>query len=634
MSTRTRRPLLASIAVAASGVTGLALASIAVPAAAAGPTTRFVSVAGGDADNDCTDSGDPCRTIQYAVGQADAGDTISIGPGTYSENVRLRISLTLSGSGATGAGRTTITGAGQPSILVDGVDTSTPPDVTISSVDVSGNSDDDGIDVDSATAHVTNSSVSDNREAGIELENAATATIANSDVSNNGDEGVVLDAGSPQVTVRGSAIHNNGGGGVIVDDGHADIAATTLDRNIGAGFVLNGDGSSGSLDTSTVSNTAPFSGEDESFGGGVLAFPGSSVSVADSTVDGNVGQGVLAFGASVTIASSTISRTSPPLAGANSEDLPAGGLALKSDESTAPSLKVTSTILAGGSSVPACNTGPTDGGHNLASDASCEFSAGSSLDSTPAKLGALTYNGGPTRTRAPAATSAAIDAIPKGAATCVAGAKDQRGVRRPQGSRCDIGAVELAVPHLSLSTSTVGYGRRVKARVSVPGVASGKVTVRTRGFRHAATLVHGAATVRLPARLGVGRHTITATYGGTARTPLSAPAKTVLRVVKQKTRTTVKPAKKSVNPGKKTKLRIKVHGRAGGAYPLGKLKIVLELGHQTVTRTVTLHKRDKGVVRISMTVPGRAGAAKVKVQYRGDSHYKRSTSKQHTLRIH
>ena len=50
----------------------------------------------------------------------------------------------------------------------------------------------------------------------------------------------------------------------------------------------------------------------------------------------------------------------------------------------------------------------------------------------------LADNGGPTMTRMPAAGSPAIDEVRVSACTGF----DQRGVSRPQGARCDIGAVE------------------------------------------------------------------------------------------------------------------------------------------------------------------------------------------------
>ena len=57
-----------------------------------------------------------------------------------------------------------------------------------------------------------------------------------------------------------------------------------------------------------------------------------------------------------------------------------------------------------------------------------------------ALLGQLRKNGGPTETISLLASSPAINAIPS--AQC-GGGKDQRGVKRPQGNRCDIGAFEV-----------------------------------------------------------------------------------------------------------------------------------------------------------------------------------------------
>ena len=54
-------------------------------------------------------------------------------------------------------------------------------------------------------------------------------------------------------------------------------------------------------------------------------------------------------------------------------------------------------------------------------------------------LGPLTHNGGPTETKALLPGSVAIDAIPP--EMCEAD-KDQRGVARPQGAACDVGAFE------------------------------------------------------------------------------------------------------------------------------------------------------------------------------------------------
>jgi hypothetical protein len=59
------------------------------------------------------------------------------------------------------------------------------------------------------------------------------------------------------------------------------------------------------------------------------------------------------------------------------------------------------------------------------------------------QLGALADNGGFAPTMLPASTSSVIDA----GDDSVCPAVDQRGVTRPQGAHCDIGALEVVVPH-------------------------------------------------------------------------------------------------------------------------------------------------------------------------------------------
>lgn len=61
--------------------------------------TRFVATTGSDSGT-CVNAASPCRTIQYAHGQAAAGDTISIAAGTYSESPRITKSVTLAGASA------------------------------------------------------------------------------------------------------------------------------------------------------------------------------------------------------------------------------------------------------------------------------------------------------------------------------------------------------------------------------------------------------------------------------------------------------------------------------------------------------------------------------------------------------
>ncbi|HET9719893.1 MAG TPA: choice-of-anchor Q domain-containing protein, partial [Solirubrobacteraceae bacterium] len=92
------------------------------------------------------------------------------------------------------------------------------------------------------------------------------------------------------------------------------------------------------------------------------------------------------------------------------------------------------------------------------------------------RLGVLKDNGGPTETMALPAGSAAIDAVPARRGGCPL--TDQRGVRRPAGRGCDIGAYEFAIPQITmiapLRGSSYERGSRVRARFRCAegGVAS------------------------------------------------------------------------------------------------------------------------------------------------------------------
>jgi hypothetical protein len=87
-------------------------------------------------------------------------------------------------------------------------------------------------------------------------------------------------------------------------------------------------------------------------------------------------------------------------------------------------------------------------GFNLIFDSSaCVLSSNSPTDllDTDPLLGPLAYNGGSTRTHRLLAGSPAIDAVGPSSCTTASGdvvAFDQRGVPRPQGAACDIGAFE------------------------------------------------------------------------------------------------------------------------------------------------------------------------------------------------
>jgi hypothetical protein len=162
-----------------------------------------------------------------------------------------------------------------------------------------------------------------------------------------------------------------------------------------------------------------------STGGGVFVRGGATVTLLNVTVSGN----------QVSVAGTpgmSFTGGSPGAAG----NPPFGGGVYTNGT---PATSMTDTLLAG-NGLGNCAGSTTDGGHNLSfGDASCP----ATFASGDPRLGVLQDNGGPTPTIALGAGSAAIDA----GAGCPS--TDQRGVIRPVGTACDIGAYELAPPVVS-----------------------------------------------------------------------------------------------------------------------------------------------------------------------------------------
>ena len=61
--------------------------------------TRYVTTAGLDGINTCTDVGAPCLTIQHAIDVACPTETVEVAAGTFTENLRVPKALTVDGAG-------------------------------------------------------------------------------------------------------------------------------------------------------------------------------------------------------------------------------------------------------------------------------------------------------------------------------------------------------------------------------------------------------------------------------------------------------------------------------------------------------------------------------------------------------
>ena len=114
-------------------------------------------------------------------------------------------------------------------------------------------------------------------------------------------------------------------------------------------------------------------------------------------------------------------------------------------------------VLVAANSGNNCTAIPADAsqGHNLSDDGSCLFTSPGDIVKVDAKVGPLQDNGGPTLTHTLLAGSPAIDT--GDAANCPA--TDQRGVIRPQGPACDIGAYEWqpTSPHLQVAPTSLAF---------------------------------------------------------------------------------------------------------------------------------------------------------------------------------
>lgn len=227
----------------------------------------------------------------------------------------------------------------------------------------------------------------------------------------------------------------------------------------GAG-IYNGDGSTLYLIDSTVMDNSA----QASNGGGIYAFFNTLVSLERSTLSGNsanVGGGLRTLG-DVEIINSTISGNSSygwhggalfhtngivdilnsTIANNRGPDWAPSALFIGSFDTAVPSLKLTNSIVTGNQWY-GCDhwTGSViviSGGHNIFQDDTCNPDNDTDLILSSAGIGPLADNGGPTWTHELLPESPAIDA----ADASICPATDQRGVSRPQGASCDIGAYE------------------------------------------------------------------------------------------------------------------------------------------------------------------------------------------------
>jgi hypothetical protein len=296
------------------------------------------------------------------------------------------------------------------------------------------------------------------------------------------------------VAITASTFMNNralqiggGSGGAIYDGpfGSVRITASTIARNWtdGDGGAINTGLGSVTITASTVAENWSSCTPGGCVGGGGVFSNSSQVTIADSTLYRNVTLVYPWVGGNVISLYGTTTLRNSILAESGRNCLTYHPMEIVSD------------------------------GHNLSDDDSCvSFLTGEGdLNGVTAGLSpnGLRDHGGPTETIALLVSSPAVDAVPAGA--CGTSTVDQRGVPRPQGGACDMGAFEL-----TLIPATLDLAPPVPSSI-VAGWIGPVALAATLGRTASATPVAGAVVTFLVDGLGAG--TATTDAAGTASLP-------------------------------------------------------------------------------------------------------------------
>lgn len=283
------------------------------------------------------------------------------------------------------------------------------------------------------------------------ISTAGTLNVQFSTISNNtatGPGGAIYSAPTATVSITSSQVIGNQAANFA---GAMYCSASVLITLTNTTFLGNQSGTGGSgavgfTDTKAVISGCTFSGNSTLGAGGALvtnARTGASIGIENSTFSGNTADFAGAFYAqagttdlrNVTITANTARRAG---GGFNNPGHP---------------ILLRNSIVAGNTvTIPggADCSGPVDSnGYNLIGDADgCTGLVATDLTGNSPAVGTLSINGGPTLTHVPFASSPAFEGGNPAGCLGLSGANltvDQRGLSRPFGPRCDIGAVELQV---------------------------------------------------------------------------------------------------------------------------------------------------------------------------------------------
>jgi CSLREA domain-containing protein len=241
-------------------------------------------------------------------------------------------------------------------------------------------------------------------------------------------------ANAGHLTLRRVAVRGNSagyGGGVFnIPDSHLDLVDSTVSQNAageagGIRFDDSGTVTNSTIADNRVTNSGDRPGSLGGYGGGIDIRGLGTVQILNSTITRNSSSD---GGGGINIAPAYLDSLPAPIP--DIVDLPLGRMTLRN------SVIAGNTVDGAAADCEKAFATITSLGHNIDGDGSCRLSAAGDLPSRDPLLGPLANHGGPTDTVALLPGSPALDAAEGCPAT------DQRGVTRPQGATCDIGAYE------------------------------------------------------------------------------------------------------------------------------------------------------------------------------------------------
>jgi hypothetical protein len=276
----------------------------------------------------------------------------------------------------------------------------------------------------------------------------------------------VLDVLAPGVIVAGVVVT----GGAARDGAGINVAGgaglTLRDSTLVANTATNEGGGIANAGSTTVSGSTIAGNTADRRGGGI--YGSGTTSLVNTTIHANrsnAGGGMISTG--------TADLRHVTITANESTNRLGGGLQRQGGVVTLRASIVAENLSNSGDAKD-CSGSPTLDGLNLIGNPSGCNPTGTAPLTGSSGLAALADNGGPTHTQALLPGSQALDRLD---APCLASV-DQRGVARPSGPRCDLGAYEL---------QALGVGLTLDSTLPADGLGAGAATVPLDALRQAAT---------------------------------------------------------------------------------------------------------------------------------------------------